>query len=53
MTLGMLLAVALLVVASIVAFAVWRWRRVTATKVIREFKNVFFNKTEADRERIV
>jgi hypothetical protein len=49
----MLLPIALVIVASAVAFAVWRWRRVPATKVIREFKNVFFNKTEADRERLI
>jgi hypothetical protein len=48
-----LLPITLAVVASIIAFAVWRWRRVTAAKVIREFKNVFFNRTEADRERLI
>jgi hypothetical protein len=44
--------------AGAIAFAVWRWRirreRVTAeAKITGEFKNVFFNRTETDRERMI
>jgi hypothetical protein len=66
-TTGLLLALAVIAIAAGAVLVLWRWRTGASTQalpepaglvgddpqVVREFKNVFFNRTQVDRERII